>query len=115
MENRCPDAIWKKRIYDLLQIIAYHARERLVQEFRYEYKRPHDVKQILDKITGKGGYVKLIGQTLVVLVDWIERPAHRKAAQGLCRRINSLGIKLQGSLPMKLHFAISRTPLIGVN
>jgi hypothetical protein len=111
--SRCD--LEKKRIYDLLQIIAYHARERLVQEFRYEYKRPHDVKQILDKITGKGGYVKLIGQTLVVLVDWIERPAHRKAAQGLCRRINSLGIKLQGSLPMKLHFAISRTPLIGVN
>ena len=105
----------KKRIYDLLQIIAYHARERLVQEFRHEYKRPHDVKQILDKITGKGGYVKLIGQTLVVLVDWIERPAHRKAAQGLCQRINNLGIKIQGSLPMKLHFAVSRTPLTGVN
>ncbi len=105
----------KKRIYDLLQIIAYHARERLVQEFRHEYKRPHDVKQILDKITGKGGYVKLIGQTLVVLVDWIERPAHRKAAQGLCRRINNLGIKIQGNLPMKLHFAVSRTPLTGVN
>jgi hypothetical protein len=37
----------KKRIYDLLQIIAYHARERLVQEFRREYKCPHDVKQII--------------------------------------------------------------------
>jgi transposase len=105
----------KKRIYDLLQIIAYHARERLVQELRHEYNRPHDVKQILDKITGKGGYVKLIGQTLVVLVDWIERPAHLQAAQGLCRRINNLGVKIQGSLSIKLHFAISRTPLIGVN
>jgi len=105
----------KKRIYDLLQIIAYHARERLIQEFKYEYKRPHDIKQILDKITGKGGYVRLMGQTLVVLLDWIERPAHRKATQGLCRRINNLGIKIQGNLPLKLHFAISRTPLIGVS
>ena len=105
----------KKRIYDLLQIIAYHARERLVQEFPHEYNRPHDVKQILDKITGRRGYVKLIGQTLVVLVGWIERPAHRKAAQGLCQRINNLGIKIQGSLSMKLHFAVSRTPLTGVN
>ncbi|RLC14130.1 MAG: hypothetical protein DRH93_21085 [Deltaproteobacteria bacterium] len=104
----------KKRIYDLLQIIAYHARERLVEEFRHEYKRPHDVKQILDKLTGKGGYVKLMGQTLVVLIDWIERPAHRKAAQGLCQRINGMGIKMQGNLPMKLHFAISKTPLPGV-
>jgi len=105
----------KKRIYDLLQIIAYHARERLVQEFRHEYKRPQDVKQILDKITGKGGYVKLIGQTLVVLLDWIERPAHRKAAQGLCQRLNNLEIKMQGSLRMKLYFSISKTPLIGVS
>jgi len=104
----------KKRIYDLLQIIVYHARERLVEEFRHEYKRPHDVKQILDKLTGKGGYVKLIGQTLVVLIDWIERPAHRKAAQGLCKRINDMGIKMQGNLPMKLHFAISKAPLPGV-
>ena len=105
----------KKRIYDLLQIIAYHARERLVKEFRHEYKRPQDIKQILDKITGKGGYVRLIGRTLVVLLDWIERPAHRKAAQGLCQRLNNLEIKMQGSLRMKLYFSISKTPLIGVS
>lgn len=103
----------KKRLYDLIQIIAYHARERLADEFRHCYNRPQDLKQILDKITNKGGYVRLIGNTLVVLLDWIERPSHRKAAERLCQRINSLGITVQGRLPLRLHFAISHSPLIG--
>jgi hypothetical protein len=103
----------KKRLYDLLQIIAYHARERLVEEFRHCYKRPQDLKQILDKITNKGGYIRLIGGTLVILLDWIERPAHREAAEKLCRRINKLGIKMQGRLPLRLHFAVAHSPLIG--
>lgn len=103
----------KKRLYDLIQIIAYHARERLADEFRHCYNRPQDMKQILDKITNKGGYVRLIGNTLVVLLDWIERPSHREAAERFCHRINSLGITMQGRLPLRLHFAISHSPLIG--
>jgi len=103
----------KKRLYDLIQIIAYHARERLVDEFRHCYNRVQDLKQILDKITNMGGYVRLIGNTLVVLLDWIERPSHREAAERLCRRINRLGITMQGRLPLRLHFAIAHSPLIG--
>ncbi len=103
----------KKRLYDLIQIIAYHARERLVDEFRHCCNRAQDLKQILDKITNMGGYVRLIGNTLVVLLDWIERPSHREAAERLCRRINRLGITMQGRLPLRLHFAIAHSPLIG--
>ncbi len=103
----------KKRLYDLMQIIAYHSRQRLADEFRHCYNRPQDLKQILDKITNKGGYVRLMGNTLVVLLDWIERPSHREAAERLCQRINSLGIAMQGRLPVRLHFAISHSPLIG--
>jgi hypothetical protein len=104
----------KKRLYDLMQVIAYHARERLVDEFRHSYNRQQDVKQILDKTTNKGGYVRLIGNTLVVLLDWIERPSHREAAESLCQRVNSLGITMQGRLSPRLHFAMAQSPLIGV-
>ena len=104
----------KKRLYDLVQIIAYHARERLVEEFRQCYPRPQDVKQILDKITHKGGYVRLIGNTLVILLDWIERPAHRQAAENLCQRMNALGVMAQGRLHLRLHFAVAHKPLLGV-
>jgi hypothetical protein len=103
----------KKRLYDLVQIIAYHARERLVDEFRGCYNRPQDLKQILDKVTNKGGYVRLIGNTLAILLDWIERPSHRMAAESLCHRINDLGITMQGRLPLRLYFAVARSPLIG--
>jgi len=104
----------KKRLYDLIQIIAYHARERLVDEFRHCYNRSQDLKQILDKITSKGGYLRLIGNTLVILLDWIERPSHRKAAERLCHRINKLGIIIQGRLPLRLHLAVAHSPLMGV-
>ncbi len=104
----------KKRLYDLIQIIAYHARERLVDEFRHCYSRSHDIKQILDKTTNKGGYVRLIGSTLVVLLDWIEKRSHRQAAESLCQNINKLGITMQGRFPLKLHFAMAHSPLIGV-
>lgn len=104
----------KKRLYDLMQIIAYHARERLLEEFRQCYNRTQDVKQILDKITNKGGYLRLIGNTLVILLDWIERPAHRQAAENLCQRLNKLGVMTQGRLHFRLHFAVAHRPLVGV-
>ncbi len=103
----------KKRLYDLMQIIAYHARERLVEEFRQCYNRAQDLKQILDKIINKGGLVRLVGNTLVVLLDWIERPAHRQAAEKLCQRINRLGPMKQGRLHLRLHFAVAHRPLLG--
>lgn len=110
----CHCDLEKKRLYDLMQMITYHSRERLVEEFRHCYNRPQDLKQILDKITDKGGYIRLIGSTLVILLDWIERPAHRKASEMLCQRINRLGIVMQGRLPLRLHFAVANFPLTGV-
>ncbi|MCP4109963.1 MAG: hypothetical protein GY749_31315 [Desulfobacteraceae bacterium] len=110
----CHCDLEKKRLYDLMQMITYHCRERLVEEFRHCYNRPQDLKQILDKITDKGGYIRLIGSTLVILPDWIERPAHRKASEVLCQRINRLGIVMQGRLPLRLHFAVANFPLTGV-
>jgi hypothetical protein len=101
----------KKRIYDLLQIIAYHCRERLVETFKECYNRPNDVKQIVDKIIHKGGHIRLAGSTLIVVLDWIERPAHREAAIKLCQKLNKMGVMLQGKLLLRLHFAISRRPL----
>jgi len=104
----------KKRLYDLMQIITYHARERLLEEFRQCYNRPQDIKQILDKITNKGGYLRQIGNTLVILLDWIESPAHRHAAENLCQRINKLGVMTQGPLHLRLHFAVANRPLVGI-
>lgn len=106
--NRCD--LEKKKLYDLMQFMAFHSRERLTEIFRECYKDKRDIKKVLDMITGKSGYVKLVGQTLVVLLDWIENKKHREAAEHLCHLLNQKGICLAGRLKVKLFFRISRIP-----
>ena len=100
----------KKKIYDLIQMIAFHSREHLVSLFRSCYDDPRDVKQILTKITKLAGYVKLAGDTLVVLLDWIEDKKHREAAIRFCHLINGMLPKLKGRMEFKLYFRISSIP-----
>lgn len=101
----------KKRLYDLMQFLAYNARERLSELFAECYDDKRDVKQVLDMITRKAGYVKLSGGTLIVVLDWIENKKHCEAAQTFCRLLNAKKIKMAGSLPLKLSFHISKYPL----
>lgn len=100
----------KKKIYDLIQMIAFHSREHLVSLFCSCYDDPRDVKQILTKITKLAGYVKLAGKTLVVLLDWVEDKKHRKAAIKFCHLINSMSPRLRGRMEFKLYFRISSIP-----
>lgn len=103
--NRCD--LEKKKLYDFCQFIAYHARERLVELFRTCYDDPRDVKQVLDMITTRGGYVKLSGQTLMVILDRIQNRKHRDAAECLCHLLNRQVIRMAGRQNFKLYFAIS--------
>ncbi len=107
--NRCD--LEKKKLYDLMQFIAYNSRERLVELFRKCYDDHRDVKQVLDMITDKAGYIKLVGQTLIVVLDWIENKKHREAAQRFCRLLNRRGMQLIGRLEFKLVFYMSKFPL----
>ena len=106
--SRCD--LEKKKLYDLMQFLAYHSRERLIEIFRECYDDPRDIKPVLDMVTRKPGYVKLFGKTLLVLLDWIEDRSYRKAAEGLCRRLNEMSLRLPGSLGLKLYFRVSAFP-----
>lgn len=106
--SRCD--LEKKKLYDLMQFMAFHSRERLVGIFRHCYNDPRDIKRVLDMITTRAGYLKLIGQTLIVILDWIENRKHREAAEHLCHLLNQKGIKLVGRLNVKLFFHLSRIP-----
>jgi hypothetical protein len=106
--SRCD--LEKKKLYDLMQFLAYHSRERLIEIFRDCYADPRDIKPVLDRITTTPGYVKLFGNTLVVLLDWIEDRNHHAAAQELCRRVNQLAIHLPGTLGLRLYFRVSSFP-----
>ena len=48
-------------------------------------------------ITKKNGVLKLIGDTLIVLLDKIELKKHRIAAEGLCGELNGMNITLVGA------------------
>jgi hypothetical protein len=52
-----------------MQIVAYNSRERIVELFRECYDDRRDVKKVLDMITGRAAYIKLVGQTLMVVPD----------------------------------------------
>lgn len=106
--SRCD--LEKKKLYDLMQFLAYHARERLLEIFRDCYDDHRDLKLVLDRITTTAGYVKLFGKTIVVLLDWIEDRNHRDAAQKLCQRLNQMAIRLPGTLGLRLYFRISAFP-----
>jgi len=107
--SRCD--LEKKKLYDVMQFMAYNSRERLVSLFRDCYDDHRDVKPVLDMITRRAGYVKLVGQSLIVVLDWIQNKKHRQAAEKLCRLLNKKGIKLSGQLKLKLSFYVSKYPL----
>jgi len=103
----------KKKIHDLIQMIAFHSREHLIQIFRSCYEDTRDVKQVLTKITKLPGYVTLTGNTLFVLLDWIEDKKHRDAAIKFCHLINRMAPKLKGRIEFNLFFRISSVPYGG--
>ena len=111
--SRCD--LEKKKLYDLMQFMAYNSRERLVEIFRGCYSDHRDVKPVLDMITRSAGYIRLFGQTLIVVLDWIENKKHRKAAIQLCRLLNQKGITMAGRLKLKLAFFVSKYPLHGLS
>ena len=106
--SRCD--LEKKKLYDLMQFMAYHSRERLIDIFRECYNDYRDIKKVIDMITTKSGVVKLVGQTLMVILEWIDNKKHRQAAENLCHKLNLKGITMVGGLNVKLSFHIARVP-----
>lgn len=110
--SRCD--LEKKRLYDLMQFMAFHSREALADIFRTCYDDHRDVKQVLDMITTRSGYVKLIGRTLIVILDWIQNRKHREAAERFCQLLNQKGVSVVGHLNVKLFFHVSPVPKYGI-
>lgn len=61
-------------------------------------------------ITTQSGLVKLEGQTLMVMLKWIDSRKHRQAAEQLYHKLNQIGVRLVGGLDVKLSFHIARYP-----
>ena len=106
--SRCD--LEKKKLYDIMQMMAYHSRERLVEIFRECYNDRRDIKKVLDMITTKSGIVKLVGQTLMVILSGIENKKHRQAAIKLCQKLNEKRVTMTGGLNLKLSFHLADIP-----
>jgi len=100
----------KKKLYDLMQFMAYHSRERLVELFQECYDDRRDIKKVLQMITRRSGLVRLVGQTLIVMLEWIENGKYREAAKTLFRKLNQMNIRMIGPLNLRLSFHVVRFP-----
>ena len=100
----------KKKLYDLIQMIAFHSREYLIEIFRSCYEDSRDIKQVLTMITKLPGYVKLRGRTLFVLLDRIGAKKHREAAIKFCHLVNAMKPKLKGRMELDLFLRVSSVP-----
>ena len=103
--SRCD--LEKKKVYDLMQFMVLHSYERLEEIFKKCYKDQRDIKQVLKMITNKSGFIKLVGDTLIVVLEKIELKKYRQAAIALCRELNSMNITTGGPIKMKLFFYVS--------
>jgi len=106
--SRCD--LEKKKLYDLMQIMVHHSRERLLEVFGDCYHDKRDIKQVLDMITTRHGRVKLVGQTLIIVLDWIENRKHRQAAVEFCRKLNKKRVKMIGGIGVSLSFHVMSKP-----
>lgn len=100
----------KKKIYDVIQIIAYNAEQVLLETFSKCYSDYRDIEQILDMIVSYGGYVKLYNNTLYVIINYIDTPRYRKAAIELCHRVNSQGPRTQDRFEFPIFFKVMDHP-----
>lgn len=64
----------KKKLYDVIQIVAYNAEQKLLSLLKKHYWNKRDVEQILDKIINHGGMLKLHEGKLYVLLHSIRTP-----------------------------------------
>lgn len=104
--SRCD--LEKKKLYDFMQFMLMHSYERLEDVFKPYYHDIRDVKPVLRMITRQPGYLKLFGDTLIVLLDRIDRIKYRVPAERLCHQLNRMNIVLNGRVKMKLYFYISK-------
>ena len=109
-KKMCRCDLEKKKLYDVMQMMAYHSRERLVEIFHECYADKRDIKKVLDMITTKSGIVKLVGQTLMVILSGIENNKHRQAAIKLCQKLNEKCVTMTGGLRLKLSFHLADIP-----
>jgi hypothetical protein len=96
----------KKKLYDVVQIVAYNAEQKLVSLLKKHYRNKRDVEQILDKIINHGGMLKLHEGKLYVLLHPIRTPRYRLAMQKLCDEINRLNPKTIDRFGFPIFFKV---------
>jgi DNA repair exonuclease SbcCD ATPase subunit len=96
----------KKKIYDVIQIVAYNAEQMLLEIFQKYYHDQRDIEQILDMLINYGGYVKLYNNTLYVIINYIDQPTYRRAARELCQELNALAPTTLDAFQFPIFFKI---------
>lgn len=100
----------KKKIYDVIQIVAYNAEQVLLEIFQKYYHDTRDVEQILDMIINYGGYIRLYDNTLYVIINYIDQLQYRRAATELCKALNAMGARTLDNFRFPIFFKVMTQP-----
>ena len=77
----------RKRFFDEMKLVAYHAEEQLLQILSKSYTGK-DRRVVLHQILHRGTWVQLVGETLYVRLKPFDRPSVQQAAEALCAALN---------------------------
>ena len=77
----------RKRFFDEMKLVAYHAEEQLLQILSKSYTGK-DCRVVLHQILHRGTEVQLVGETLYVRLKPFDRPSVQQAAEALCAALN---------------------------
>ena len=77
----------RKRFFDEMKLVAYHAEEQLLQILSKSYTGK-DRRVVLHQILHRGTWVQLRGETLYVQLKPFDRPSVQQAAEALCAALN---------------------------
>ncbi len=77
----------RKRFFDEMKLVAYHAEEQLLQILSKSYTGK-DCRVVLHQILHRGTEIQLVGETLYVRLKPFDRPSVQQAAEALCAALN---------------------------
>jgi len=100
----------KKKIYDVIQIVAYNAEQMLLELFSKYYHDRRDIEQILDMVINYDGYARLYNNTMYVIINYIDQPSYRRAAVELCKELNAMAPKTQDAFQFPIFFKVMAHP-----
>lgn len=97
----------KKRVVDCIKIFGYNIQKQMCSLLLHHYSKRKEVYPALSMIVRRGGYIKLEGGMLRVLLRRFGNREIDYAARHLCQEVNATAPVTADRYRFRLHFGVS--------